>query len=336
MEFNNLFFRNVYSAEAKKLITYSLLQKRAFVVSKKIKIASLIKKSLFYDIVKLGWGNEYLPFVTIEYSNSSSDDRLDFVEDKIINHQSLFVFHFNYDFDEPSVTISINHILADDYTMQELDNIITEYVAYGNDLKLKNRLLSGQEQYKKYVEFQSRYRERYSKIENSRTIFLEPIKLKKNMKWDRNCEWSNFVLNINTLDYESSLEKLFEILKFHNCIEGNMMSMSQNWRGEKYSNALGMMTGLLPYSFFAKQKLNIGTSLELLASCDIKYNKILSICYETDLYFSDSVHHVGCFEIQSNRFRFPVGVSFDNFKMLLKLEGCFSFPNEVKKILKEL
>lgn len=336
MEFNNLFLKNTYSAEAKKLIAYSLLQNRSFVVSKKIKITSSIKKSLFYDIVKLGWGKEYLPFVTVEYSNSFSKDHLDFVEDKIINQQSLFVFHFNSNFDEPSVTISINHILADDYTMQELDNIITEYAMYGNDLKLKNQLLSGQKQYKKYVEYQSRYREKYSKNDNLQTVFLEPIKFKSLMKWDRNCEWSNFVLNINTLDYELPLKNLFEILKFHNYIDGDVMSVSQNWRGRRYNNALGMMTGLLPYSFFAKQKLNIDKSLELLASCDKEYNKILSICYETDLYFSDSLHSVGFFEVQSDRFRFPVGISFDSFKMLLKLEGCFSFPNEVKKILKKL
>lgn len=156
------------------------------------------------------------------------------------------------------------------------------------------------------------------------------------MKWDRNCEWSNFILNVNNLDYELSLQSLFEILKIHNYIDGDVMAVSKNWRGRSYKKALGMMTGLLPYSFMAKQKLNIDKSLELLASCDIEYNKILLICYETDLYFNDSLHSVGFFEVQSDRFRFPVGVSFDNFKMLLKLEGCFSFPSEVKKILKEL
>lgn len=336
MEFNNLFLKNSFSAEAKKLIAYSLLQNRSLVVSKKIKITSSIKKSLFYDIVRLGWGKEYLPFVAVEYSNSFSKDQLGFDESKIINQQSLFVFHFNRNFDEQSVTISINHILADDYTMQELDNIITEYAMYGDDLQLKNQLLSGQKQYKKYVEYQSRYREKYSKTDNLQTVFLEPIKFKSLMKWDRNCEWSNFILNVNNLDYELSLQSLFERLKIHNYIDGDVMSVSKNWRGRSYNKALGMMTGLLPYSFMAKQKLNIDKSLELLASCDKEYNKILLICYETDLYFNDSLHSVGFFEVQSDRFRFPVGVSFDNYKMLLKLEGCFSFPSKVKKILKDL
>ena len=58
MELNNLFLKNTYSAEAKKLIAYSLLQNRSLVVSKKIKITSSIKNSLFYDIVRLGWGKE--------------------------------------------------------------------------------------------------------------------------------------------------------------------------------------------------------------------------------------------------------------------------------------
>ena len=149
MELNNLFLKNTYSAEAKKLIAYSLLQNRSLVVSKKIKITSSIKNSLFYDIVRLGWGKEYLPFVAVEYSNSFSKDQLDFDESKIISQKSLFVFHFNRNFDEPSITISINHILADDYTMQELENIITEYAMYGDYLKLKNQLLSGKKQYKK-------------------------------------------------------------------------------------------------------------------------------------------------------------------------------------------
>ncbi|WP_162012469.1 hypothetical protein [Streptococcus sp. S784/96/1] len=336
MDFHNLLVKNVYSAEAKKLIAYSLLHNNSFAVSKKIKIIPSIKETLFYDVVELGWGKEYLPFITIEYSDNPSKDNLDFVESKITNQRSLFVFHLNSDSLDPSVTVSINHALADDYTLKILDDIITEYMYYGSYSKLKKRLISGQEEYQKYVDYQSRYREEYYKNKDLQQVFLEPIKFKKAMIWDRNFRWNSLILEMDTLRKNNSLETILEILKSEDYVVGDVASVSQNWRKDKYSNALGMMTGLLPYSVSAKQKLDIATSLELLASCDRAYNEFLSICYESDLYFSRSMHLIGHFEGRGSRFRFPVGVTIDSFKRIIQVEGCFCFPEEVRKIFEEI
>lgn len=341
MNIYDILLSKTYSAESQKLISHGLIFNEMFAVSKLINLNGVIDKKIFYKIVEYGWGKEYLPYTFVNYVDETIKDMnspIEFTENLIKNGRYYFVFCLENLNDKTQITISINHIFSDEYSLLILENMLKDFIKNCNQNELINVLKRGKMQYREYVNIQKKCKKEQDltmKIEFNSNKY-NPIKFKNEFKVDRNFGWNVLNFHCSNLKKDKNMIlKLINLLKKYNYVEGNMYVQSKNWRSSKQNYALGMATGLIPCIVEENISL-VDKPIETLASCDKGFNDIMKKCFKTDLYIYHSISDVYTYRKSSKSFRFPVGISFDSENEKIRVEGCFCFPELVNKILKNL